>query len=114
MVGSRISGTEAAEWGFANRAVPAARLEQETLAFARRVAKTPRNVLEIRKAALTRASSGLTFREALLAGVEWDAIAHADREVSSMRGLVREKGMKATIDAFEGTDDPFEALGVEP
>jgi enoyl-CoA hydratase len=98
VVGSRITGVES-------------ELEAETLQFAERVAKTPPNVLEMRKAAITRASSGLTFREALLAGVEWDAIAHVDREVDAMRRLVREHGMKATIDAFENTPDPFETLG---
>jgi enoyl-CoA hydratase len=113
VVGSRITGTEAAEWGFANRAFPSGELEDQTVAFATKVAKTPRNVLEIRKAAMIRASSGLTFREALLAGVEWDAIAHADHEVDAMRTLVRENGMSATIDAFENTDDPYRALGAE-
>ena len=65
------------------------------LAFAQRVAKTPRNILEIRKAAITRASMGLSFREALLAGVEWDVIAHGDPGVMQMKRLVRENGMKA-------------------
>lgn len=110
VIGSRISGREAAEWGYANVAVPAADLEAETLAFARRVAKTPRTVLEIRKAAITRASSGLSFREALLAGVEWDAIAHLDAGVIQMKQLIRENGMKAVIDAFENTDDAAAAL----
>jgi hypothetical protein len=77
------------------------------------VAKTPRNVLEIRKAAITRAAGGMSFRDALLAGVEWDVIAHADSGVTAMRGLVREHGMATVIDAFENTDDPFKTLGVD-
>jgi enoyl-CoA hydratase len=113
-VGSRITGVQAAEWGFANFAVPADDLEAETLAFAERIAKTPRNVLEIRKAAITKASSGQGFREALLSGVEWDAIAHVDADVAAYRALVRRHGMKAVIDAFEGTDDPFAALDGTP
>jgi enoyl-CoA hydratase len=108
IVGSRITGEQAAEWGFANQAVPADALERVTLEFARRVARTPRTVLEIRKAAITRANSG--FRNALLDGVEWDVIAHADSGVTAMRGLVREHGMAAVIDAFENTEDPFAAL----
>lgn len=109
VVGSRITGVQAAEWGFANQAVPEDELEERTLEFATRMAKTPRNVLEIRKAAIVRANAG--FRDALLAGVEWDALAHADSEVTAMRNLVRNHGMKAVIEAFENTDDPYETLG---
>jgi enoyl-CoA hydratase len=116
VIGSRVTGREAADWGYANFAVPEEALERETQLLARRIAKAPRNVLEIRKAAITRASMGLSFRDALLAGVEWDAIAHADPAVRTMRRLVREHGMKAMIDAFESSDDPVAllGLGVEP
>jgi enoyl-CoA hydratase len=110
VVGSRITGAHAAEWGLANFAYPPAELEAKTLAFAKLVAKAPRSVLEIRKAAITRAQKGMSFRESLLAGVEWDALAHADPAVNDTRRLVREHGMKAVIDAFENTDDYVEAL----
>jgi enoyl-CoA hydratase len=108
IVGSRITGCDAADWGFANFAVPDAELAERTLAFTRHMAKVPRNILEIRKASITRANSG--FREALLAGAEWDAIAHVDATVDIYRGLVREHGMKAVIAAFEESDDPIAAL----
>lgn len=108
IVGSRITGREAAEWGMANFAVPESELGERTLAFAREMAKVPRNILEIRKASITRANSG--FREALLAGAEWDAIAHVDATVDTYRALVREHGMKAVIAAFEESDDPIAAL----
>lgn len=110
VVGSRITGAEAERWGLANFAVPATELESATAAFAKVVAKAPRNVLEIRKSAITRAQNGLSFRESLLAGVEWDAIAHADPSVDTTRRLVREHGMKSVIEAFEGTDDYVAAL----
>jgi enoyl-CoA hydratase len=110
IVGSRITGKQAADWGYANVAVPEEDLERETVAFARRVAKTPRNILEIRKAAITRASMGLSFRDALLAGVEWDVIAHVDPSVVGMKRLVRENGMKTVIGAFENSDDAFATL----
>jgi enoyl-CoA hydratase len=108
IVGSRITGRDAEDWGFANFAVPEGELAQRTLAFTRQVAKVPRNILEIRKASITRANSA--FREALLAGAEWDALAHVDATVDTYRGLVREHGMKAVIAAFEDSDDPIAAL----
>jgi enoyl-CoA hydratase len=111
VIGSRITGREAAEWGYANVAVAAAALERETLTFARRVARTPRTILEIRKAAINRASSGLSFRDALLEGVEWDVIAHLDADVIAMKERIRQKGVKAVIEAFESGDD--EATGLD-
>ena len=110
VLGSRISGRVAAEWGYANFAVPEDDLQRETLAFAQRIAKTPRTILEIRKAAITRANSGLSFRDALLEGVEWDVIAHLDEDVIATKELIREHGMKVVIDAFEQTDDAAAAL----
>jgi enoyl-CoA hydratase len=110
VVGSRITGREAEQWGFVNAAVPEAELEDRTLDFCRQVARTPRSVLEMRKAAITRANANLGFREALLAGVEWDVIAHADPAVDAYRGLVREHGMARVIEAFENSDDPARTL----
>jgi enoyl-CoA hydratase len=112
VVGSRIKGVEAASWGLANVAVPAEQIEEEAMAVAKRISRTPRNVLEIRKAAITRAV-GPAFREALLAGVEWDAIAHVDPAVRTMRRHVRDNGMKAMIESFEASDDPVTELGLD-
>jgi enoyl-CoA hydratase len=106
VVGSRIDGREAERWGFANFVVPADRLEEEVERFARRLTKMPRTGLEIRKAAITRATMGLSFREALLAGVEWDVIAHADPDITNVRLHVKDVGLKAAIEEFESDDPP--------
>jgi enoyl-CoA hydratase len=42
LTGDSMTGIEAADWGFANRAFPAGRLEAETLRIARRIATSPR------------------------------------------------------------------------
>jgi enoyl-CoA hydratase len=110
IVGSRLTGSEAASWGLANFAVPSAELEERTMAIARQIARVPRSVLEIRKASITRVQTGAGYREALLAGAEWDALAHADPAVDQYRALVREHGMSAVISAFETADDPIAAL----
>jgi enoyl-CoA hydratase len=110
VLGSRITGAEAAQWGLANYAVPASELITATEAFAQRVARTPRNISEIRKASMNRVMAGQGFREALAAGVEWDVIAHADPVVDSYRAAVRAHGMKEVIAAFETSDDPLRTL----
>jgi enoyl-CoA hydratase len=110
VVGTRLTGSEAAEWGLANLAVPPAELEERTMAMARRIAKAPVSVLEIRKAAITRVQAARGYREALLAGAEWDAIAHATPAVDEYRALVRQHGMNTVIKAYEESDDPIGSL----
>lgn len=109
-VGSRIDGREAKDWGLANWAFPAAELEHRTQDLAERLAKAPASVLQIRKAGLNRVSTRSGFREALLAGAEWDALAHADPEVDRYRQFSREYGMKSVIEAYESQADPVAHL----
>lgn len=106
IVGSEMSGAEAAAWGYANISVPAEELDRRSELFVRRMARAPRSVLEMRKAAINRAS-GVTFRESMLAGAEWDALAHADPDVDAMRGFVRRVGMKTAISEFEEGAETF-------
>jgi enoyl-CoA hydratase len=109
-VGSEIGGREALDWGLANFCFPRDRLRAETTAYAEKLARAPRNVLQIRKAAINRGNDGLGFSEALLAGAEWDAIAHLDPAVEEVRRLVREHGMKAVIGSFQVDEPPFASL----
>ena len=44
----------AAEWGYANQAVPAAELEQVVAGMARDMAKVPASLLQLKKAAINR------------------------------------------------------------
>ncbi|MFT3866711.1 MAG: enoyl-CoA hydratase-related protein [Solirubrobacterales bacterium] len=108
-VGSEISGREACEWGLANFTFPADRLRAATEAYAESLARAPRDVLQIRKAAINRAVGG-GLRDAALAGAEWDAIAHVTPAVDEVRGLVREHGMKAVIASFQEDEPPFAEL----
>jgi enoyl-CoA hydratase len=107
-VGSQISGQEAAQWGLANQSLPEDQLEERAKAQVLDMARTPRNILEIRKASINRVNAD--YRDALLAGVEWDVIAHGDPAVATYRSLVRKHGMKAVIEAFESSDDAVKAL----
>jgi enoyl-CoA hydratase len=109
-VGSRIDGVQAKEWGLANWTYPADQLAERTAALAEELAKAPASVLQIRKAGLTRVAARSGFREALLAGAEWDALAHADPAVDAYRGFTRQHGMRAVIDAYENHADPVAHL----
>lgn len=72
--GLRMSGKEAAQFGWANRAVPAAKLEAEVDKMAKEIAKRPLEVLSTEKATVNRALE-MGFRESCYLGAEFDAVA---------------------------------------
>jgi enoyl-CoA hydratase len=75
LTGDAISGEEAAAKGFANRAFPAERLEEEVLALAGRIALVPTELAQINKRSVHRAMEIMGMRAAIRAGTELQALA---------------------------------------
>lgn len=75
LTGSAISGIEAAQNGFANRAFPADELEAAVLEVAARVAKVPADLQQINKRAVHRQMDAMGIRAAIRAGTEIQALA---------------------------------------
>ena len=75
LTGDAIDGIEAVRVGFANRAFPAERLEDEVLAMAERVAKIPTDVQQMNKRSVHRAMEIMGLRAAIRAGTEIQALA---------------------------------------
>jgi enoyl-CoA hydratase len=75
LTGDAVSGTEAVALGFANRAFPAGRLEDEVLAIAGRIAKIPTDVQQMNKRSVHRAMEIMGLRAAIRAGTEIQALA---------------------------------------
>ncbi|MFD0851788.1 enoyl-CoA hydratase/isomerase family protein, partial [Actinomadura adrarensis] len=65
LTGDSMSGIEAVEHGFANRAYPAGELEERVLEWGRRVAQIPADVLQINKRTVHRAMERMGIRDAL-------------------------------------------------
>jgi enoyl-CoA hydratase len=74
LTGDAISGKEAAEWGFANRALPKTKLEKFTLDQAERIAKIPPELQQINKRSVHRAMEAMGVRNALRSGTELMAL----------------------------------------
>lgn len=100
-VGSVISGTEAAEIGLFNRARPIAQLDAYVDEYVHRVSRTPKEILVLQKKAINRTQDVRGFREALMGGVEIDAIAHFSNPVLEMNSSIRERGLRTTLDEFQ-------------
>ena len=75
LTGDSISGRDAAQRGWANRAYPKERLEAEVLAVAERVAKLPTELAAINKRSVHRAMEIMGLRAAIRAGTDLQALA---------------------------------------
>lgn len=75
LTGDHMSGREAVECGFANRAFSEADLEEQVLAIAERVAKTPSDLQQINKRAVHRQMDAMGIRAGIRAGTEMQQLA---------------------------------------
>ncbi len=102
--GDLVSGKTAAEIGMVNRAVPADLLDEETVAFCRRVAKTPLDALTVHKHVANRWWETAGVRLAAAEGAEFDSIYHETAAAKEFSRIAREQGLKA---ALAWRDGPF-------
>jgi enoyl-CoA hydratase len=92
LTGDGISGTEAAAKGFANRAFPAAVLEEEVLKLAARVALIPTELNQINKRSVHRAMEAMGLRAAIRAGTELQALAFTTQASLDYRARFKRDG----------------------
>lgn len=91
LTGDSLSGAEAAERGWANRAWPADKLEAEVLKIAERVAKIPADIQQINKRSVHRAMEIMGMRAAIRAGTEIQALCfHTDSSKAYMSRFRRD------------------------
>jgi enoyl-CoA hydratase/carnithine racemase len=98
--GNSIDGRTAVEWGWANHSVPADQLVAVVDHLAARIAKTPPDVLRVKKLSINRAMEAMGVRRATSSVAEMDALLHASPAVTDVRRRVAELGMKAAIAEF--------------
>jgi enoyl-CoA hydratase len=104
IAGSEMSGAEAQALGWANHAVPEDELEAATLKLCRKIAKTPPDLLHMKKLAINRIMDMQGFRTGFMFGAEWDAICHFTDGIGEVRARIKEHGLKETIKWFESQE----------
>jgi enoyl-CoA hydratase len=75
LTGDAISGKDAANYGFANRAFPADDLETEVMKVAEKIAKIPSDIEQMNKRAVHRQMDLMGMRAAIRQGTEIQALA---------------------------------------
>lgn len=100
LTGGQISGATAAAWGWANFATPADGLLAEVGELARQIAKTPLELLTVKKASINRAADIAGWSTIMPLGAESDALLHASDSVRRMNEEIMSRGMKQARAAF--------------
>jgi enoyl-CoA hydratase len=96
--GDSLTAAQALEYGLVNRVYPIDRLEDETLAYARRVAQVPVEMLTLHKAATNRFFELMGIYAAEQSASEFDAIAHQTTTAKAETRKMRDRGLKQALD----------------
>jgi enoyl-CoA hydratase len=87
LTGDPITGEDAVRMGLANRAFPAAELDERVLAIATRLAGVPAELLQINKRSVHRAMEIMGIRTGLRSGSELQGLAtHLESTKATLRG----------------------------
>ena len=96
--GDMISGAQAADWGLANAAVPAAELEAETMALARRIAGVPRSHLAMHKLVINQVALTMGLEQSQTMATVFDGITRHNPEGLWFRRHAQEHGFKSALE----------------
>lgn len=94
----RITGADACTWGWANYSVEESAVLDTAREIAVDIARTPRELLQIKKSSMNLAQDSHRFAETLGAGAMWDAIAHYSAAGRHTSETVNALGLRAAID----------------
>lgn len=99
--GSKISGSQAAEWGWANYAVPEDELFDEVQRVGERISRIPADLIYLEKRAINQSFEAGNIRSIAAFGADADAIAHQTPFVRDMSSSIRTHGAREAIRKFE-------------
>lgn len=95
LTGDAMTGVEAAEWGYANRAYPAEELEAKVLEMAERVSGIPTDLQQLNKRSVHRAMETMGMRAAIRSGAEVNALGFHTKSSRDYMVQLREGVTKA-------------------
>ena len=104
LTGDSISGTQAVELGWANRAFPAEELDDEVVRVAKRIALIPPDMAQLNKRVVHRGMEVMGLRTAIRTGTELCALGTHTKTMAQFVGAAREKGL---TNALQERDAPF-------
>ncbi|HWE12438.1 MAG TPA: crotonase/enoyl-CoA hydratase family protein [Solirubrobacteraceae bacterium] len=106
--GDCLSGREAAEWGLALEAPPAAELDESTEVLVTRIARLPLNQLRMMKLLVNQSLYSQGLHTTQLLGTVFDGVARHTEEGFAFQGMASRDGFRAAVRA---RDEPFGDMG---
>ncbi|WP_374406775.1 crotonase/enoyl-CoA hydratase family protein [Hydrogenophaga sp.] len=100
--GDVIDGRTAADWGLANEAVPADRLEDAVMRLARRIAGVPSSHLAMHKLVVNQALLSMGLEQTQMFATVFDGITRHNPEGLWFRRYAQEQGFKAAVQWRDG------------
>jgi enoyl-CoA hydratase len=104
VTGDSISGDEAVQLGWANRAFPAEDLDDEVVAVAQRIAQLPPDIVALNKRTVHRAMDIMGIRQSIRSGTELCSLGTKQESFQEFITGMREKGLTK---ALQERDEPF-------
>jgi enoyl-CoA hydratase len=110
LTGDSLTGAEAAEWGLATEAVPAAELDARFERLLSRVARLPINQLVMMKLLTNQVAYAQGLHQTQILGTFFDGIT---RHTEEGHGFVRRAAESGFKEAVRDRDEPFGDFGLE-
>jgi enoyl-CoA hydratase len=110
LTGDSLTGAEAAEWGLATEAAPAAKLDERFERLLERVARMPVNQLVMMKLLVNQAVHAQGLAQAQVLGTFFDGIARHTEEGHAFVRRAAESGFR---EAVRERDEPYGDHGLE-
>jgi enoyl-CoA hydratase len=98
--GNSVDGRTAVEWGWANHSVGADELVEVVEDLAARIARTPPDVLRVKKLSINRAMEAMGVRQATASVAEMDALLHTSPAVLDLRAWIAEVGLREAMASY--------------
>ncbi len=111
LTGDSISGIQAAQMGFANRAFPLAELEAGVLEMASRVAKIPSDLQQINKRSVHRQMEIMGMRAGIRAGTELQALAVMTETTQTWMKQLMSRGVTTAVTARDERYGDYRTAG---
>ena len=113
LTGASISGVEAVEKGWANRAFPIDELDDAVLEVAGRIAKMPPDVVQLNKRVVHRGMEVMGLRTAIRTGTELCALGTHQQSMHRFVGKIASEGLTSALTERDGAFGDYRTAEAE-
>jgi enoyl-CoA hydratase len=114
LTGDSISGVEAVELGWANRAFPVEELDDRVVEIAAKIAKMPADIVQLNKRVVHRGMEVMGLRTAIRAGTELCALGTHQKSLQDFVARAQSGGLTAALDDRDGAFGDYRTSESQP